>query len=233
MSITIKKTVKITNLGDWFKYASPKGEEKQWKKGRSALEMASFALSDDFEAQIRNVLSDCGINGNVNLTCEPEAETRFPSKVYGTGGPRNHDLLITSENIVVGVEAKVSEPFDKKISERKKNASNNLLKRIEGFADLLYGERRPDNFDDLRYQLFSATVGTIIEANNRNVDNAIMLVIVFEGNGVDKEKDYKKNVEQNDDDYKKFCQSLGLSENGGVINVSGTKCWIKKIKVVL
>ena len=44
MKITISKTVKITSLEQWFNCAPPKGGAIQWKPGRSAQEMARFAL---------------------------------------------------------------------------------------------------------------------------------------------------------------------------------------------
>lgn len=236
MKIEIEKSLKIKDLGDWFKYAPPKGEEKQWVKGRSALEMAAFALSKGFPTEIKKVLKECGFSPNHNFICEPEAETRFPSDRFGIGGPRNHDLLMVSDDLIIGIEAKVSESFDKKISERRHGASDNLNMRIDAFASMLYGDKVPKNFNDLRYQLFSATIGTIIEAQQRSksgkpIKNCLMLVVVFSGKGVKAENNYSDKVKTNDADYIEFCRSLGLPDNGGRIEIEGINCWIKKITV--
>lgn len=233
MKIEIEKTLKIKSLGDWFNYAPPKGEEKQWEKGRSALEMASFALSDKFCPEIEKVLKDCGMKCKQNFVCEPEAETYFPSDRFGIRGPRNHDLLMHSDDLVIGIEAKFSETFDKEISDRMEGASDNLKKRIRAFSNMLYGDKEPENFKELRYQLFSATVGTIIEAQQRSIKNCIMLVVVFVGKGVKEDKNYQNKVVTNDKDYIEFCRSLGIPDVGGKIVVENINCWIKKIKVTI
>ena len=45
----------ITSVEEWFDAAPPKGEKTQWKVGRSAMEMARFAVSDDFSKFISTV----------------------------------------------------------------------------------------------------------------------------------------------------------------------------------
>ena len=188
MKIKISKNVGISSLEQWFNIAPPKGEAAQWKPGRSAQEMARFALSDRFPEFINSVLTEYGIKEN-SFNCEPEAETPF-EKGMGTNGPRNHVLLMIGKNTVVGIEAKVSETFDKQIKDKRVGTSENMNTRLDSCLDYIYKER-PENAEDLYYQLFSATIGTVIEAKKHNYKNAIALFVVFVGE-VAKEPKYGK-----------------------------------------
>lgn len=231
MKISIRKTVEIKDLEQWFHVAPPEGGSNQWKVGRSALEMARFALSEEFPCVIDNVIAECGLKESV-FNCEPEALTSF-EKDMGKGGPRHHDLLMVGNDTLIGIEAKVSEPFDKIIKDKRKEATENMNQRLNSCLDYLY-ENRPDNSEELYYQLLSATIGSIIEAQRRNMKNVISLFIVFTGN-INAEKDYEKHIKENDDAFKEFCGTFKLDETGGKIpsisRAPGINCWIKKIKI--
>ena len=232
MKISITKKVEIDSPTQWFHVAPPEGGTKQWKVGRSAFEMARFALSKEFPEIIKEVLSECGLS-ETGFTCEPEKTTSF-EKSMGTGGPRHHDLLMIGDgDTIIGIEAKVSESFDKRIEEKRKGAKENMNLRLNSCLDYLY-ETRPKNAERLYYQLLSATIGSIIEAKNLNKHNVISLIIVFEGE-VDKEKDYDQHVKDNEDAFKDFCSTFNLDEKGGKLpdipKAPGINCWIKKIKV--
>ena len=231
MKINIEKSVKIENLVQWFEVAQPKGGNVHWKPGRSAMEMARFALSNEFAKVISKVLKECGLK-DCNFKCEPEKQTTF-EKGMGTGGPRNHDLLMLGDDILIGIEAKVSESFDEKIKDKRKNATENMHLRLNSCLDYLY-ETRPQNAEDLYYQLFSSTVGSIIEAKRQKKNNVISLFVVFVGD-VDKEDKYETNVNNNDIAFNEFCQTFGLGENGGKLpkipGAPDVNCWIKKIKI--
>lgn len=232
MRITISKRVHITSLSQWFAIAPPEGGAVQWKAGRSAMEMARFALSDLFPSFIEKELTRCGIKERV-LKCEPEALTSFPTRM-GINGPRHHDLLMVGDYSVVGIEAKVSESFDKKIGDKRKGATDNMLLRLKSSLEYLYGDRLPEDVDELYYQLFSATIGTLEEAKKQKKSKAVVLFITFVGN-VSKEKDYDQNVDTNNNAFKAFCQSLNIEETGGKIpsvpGAPGIECWIRKIDV--
>ena len=192
------------------------------------MEMARFALSTCFQEHISRALSDCGIEES-SFTCEPEAKTSF-GKGMGRGESRNHDLLMVGENTLIGVEAKVSEPYDVQIKAKRNKVKDQT--RINKFIEFLYGNDTPDNVEDLYYQLFSATVGSIKEAERRGINNVIVLVIVFKGR-VDEERDYCKKVSDNNEAFAAFCDSLHLKDNQ-YINLPGSpeiKCWIKKTDV--
>lgn len=231
MKITISKTVKITSPEQWFNCAPPKGGAIQWKPGRSAQEMARFALSTQFPILIENILAEYGIKDSA-FTCEPEAETPFENGM-GTSGPRNHDLLMLGNDTAIGVEAKVSESFDKQIKEKRIGASKNMHTRLDSCLDFMYSSR-PDNAEELYYQLFSATIGTIIEAKKNHFKNAIALFVVFVGN-VAKEPNYADHLSINKKAFADFCASFGLDEKGGrlpeVPGAKGIKVWIKKVEV--
>ncbi len=234
MKINIRKTTEIHSLDQWFNVAPPEGGSKQWKVGRSALEMARFALSEEFSTVIDKVLKECGLNEH-SFICEPEALTSFEHGM-GTGGPRHHDLLMIGSNTVIGIEAKVSESFDRRIGEKRKGASENMNQRLDSCLQYLYNST-PENAGELYYQLFSATIGSIIAAKSqkeKNIKNVISLFVVFVGN-VDKEDDYDKRVSDNDEAFKQFCESFGLDENGGKLpeipKAPEINCWIKKVKV--
>jgi len=231
MKITITKKVRITSLEQWFNVAPPKGESSQWKPGRSAQEMARFALSDRFPELIEVVLSEYGIKED-SFVCEPEAETPF-EKGMGTSGPRNHDLLMIGKNTVVGIEAKVSESFDKQIKDKRIGASDNMNTRLDKCLEFVYKEQ-PADVEDLYYQLFSATIGTVIEAKKNHCNNAIAIFIVFVGE-VAKENKYEDHVKANNEAFAAFCQTLGLEEKGGRLpelpGAPGVNVWIKKVEV--
>lgn len=238
MKITIKKNEQIiTNLEDWYKFSPPKREKKQWRIGRSAMEMARFALSNSFLTFISDLVGNEHIS-DIEYVCEPEATTSF--KKMGKGGPRNHDLLMIGDTSIIGIEAKVSEFYDKKIGEKRKGASENMKKRLDSCLQYLYGEKGniPDNAEELYYQLFSATIGTIVEARKKNKTKAVALFLTFDGN-VAKESDYCKKVKTNNDAFESFCKSLGLSNNGGKLNdIPGLdnkqiECWIIRAKITI
>ena len=232
MKYTITKRNQIKNISDWFMFAPPKGGDKQWKTGRSAFEMARFATSPEFSNLIEGLLNEVGVKKSQTFNCEPEAETCFPSDRMGTGGPRNHDLLMVSKDCVIGIEAKVSESFDKTIGEKRKDAGDNMNKRLNGAVEYLFGDKVPQNVEELRYQLFSATIGTLEEAKKYNLKTAIVLVLVFTGE-VEREKNYEDNISRNNKDFEAFCKAVGVGPDGSV-NVAaaeGIKCYLKKVEV--
>lgn len=237
MKINISKTIKIEDLSDWFRAAPPKGEEKQWKDGRSAKEMARFATSKEFPCLIKNVLNECKLNDQ-DFECEPEALTTFPPETMGTRGPRNHDLLMIGDDCVIGIEAKVSESFDEQIDKKRYKAGANMKKRLDGAIQYVYGNNSPKEVEDMHYQLFSATIGTVEEAKEHGKKNAITLVIVFKGDACEAtDPNYGNNVKANNEAFEKFYDSVKKKEApDGPIKVASAddiKCWLKKVEVTV
>ena len=88
------------------------------------------------------------------------------------------------------------------------------------------------NNENIRYQLLTATYGTMKAAIDNNTDKCIMLVVVFKGN-VCKEPSYEKNCKNNDSDFNSFCNFVNLQEGRIVRSIKDKKitCWIKKVEV--
>ena len=232
MKITIRKNEEeINSLEKWYKYAGPKTKERHWQPGRSALEFARFALSDAFTKFTESLLSYYNISEDYFI-CEPEALTPF-EKGMGSGGPRNHDLLMISKNTVVGIEAKVSESFDKRLKAKRKFGGKNMNTRLNACLDFMH-KQCPANAENLHYQLYSATIGTVIEAKKRGLSNAVVLFVVFIGD-VAKERDYDKRIKNNNDAFIDFCKTFNLDEHGGCIpgipGAPSINVVIKKVEV--
>lgn len=220
-SLKICKENIITGIDTWLKYAEPEGGEAQWKEGRSAMEFARYMTSSDkLPAEIHDYLKAIGIKDSEYI-CSPEHITAFPPS-FGKGGGRHHDGLLISNSAIVGIEAKVSEPFDKSVSVwinsgRGMDSKGNRNLRILESLSLLRNQRITsvdDSAKSLMYQLISASVGTIIEAANNGKDKAVVLVIEFVGDICDNgnHKKYIKDINKNNRDYEYFIKYLGISE---------------------
>lgn len=226
MKLEISKTNIITTPKQWIQFAPPKDKEKHWKDGRSAKSLAMFMTDTIQVKKLENVLNELGYNSKGIVSCTPEANTVLP----GRGNGRNHDMLMIGKDFVVGIEAKVSEPFGKSISNELIDASENKRYRINALAKELFGcEINADN-EVLKYQLLTGIVGTLREANNNAKSKALFLVLVFT-DGINKEDE--KAVENNNKDFADFCKYIGLSVNGGTIQVANVALTIKKVEISL
>lgn len=198
MGIIIKKTITIKDENDWFRVAPPKGKEKQWKDGYSAKEFAKFVSYGDFKGLVQSVLNEISIKTRADFIGEPEVETKLPQRGEG----RNHDLLLYNKDIVIGIEAKVNEPFgDNSIHEEYNNpkTSNNKKERIEKLLEMIVPQKSIEDIEikNLQYQLFTATAGTLLEAYDKGNDKCVFLVLSFH------EKEHEANPD-NKEAFKKF-----------------------------
>lgn len=205
----------IKSLDDWKEFASPKKEDIQWKDGRSAKELAKYMTEPKVHLpnEIEEILLELGCEQESGFTGEPEKVTRLTGKGEG----RNHDLLLVQDNKwVVGIEAKADEPLGNLVSkELSKDISDNKRNRIESLYNDVYGCYTCGV--DVRYQLLTATVGTLIEAKNLNASNAVLIIITFK-----KEGDYNPNkVQANIKDINDFVSSLGKTLGKGQYNIPG------------
>lgn len=234
MIITFKKKDScIRDLQDWEKVGNPKSSV-HWKPGRSSMEMAKFALSNSFEDAIKKVLDECNIKEQ-NFVCEPEAKNSL-GKGFNRGGCRNHDLLMIGEDCLIGVEAKVSESFDKDIDkvleEQTPNYSNKSDTRAYKLIKYLW---QKDNIPNVGYQLFTSAKGTLVASEKNNFKKCILLVIVFNGN-VEKERDYEKRIERNNKHFQKFLSGIGANDEGLISRTENNQeinCWIKKLEITI
>ena len=201
MKVDITKEVHINTVEDWFFAAPPKGKENQWKDNYSAKELAKFATCSEFPAILQQIIKSMGCSAS-KVKCIPEADTPLP---YSSKGPRSHDLLVVGKDFVIGIEAKVNEPYSKTLSQEYEQGSKDKKARIDWMKNLLFSEN-DDTINELKYQLFSGTCGTLLEAMNRNMSKCMFLVLSFdvEGNGGNK---------TNNEDFEKFCAKIGLDKD--------------------
>lgn len=202
----------ITSLESWFTYAPPMGAEKQWRDGRSAKELARY-ITDSLPA----VPTDVGaLLGNFTAKGETfdwaaEYVTDFAHYGFGRGMGRNHDAVIFNKDIFVGIEAKADEPFgDKTVSEELEKASTNKALRINKLTELIFGDSA-ENHPSLRYQLLTACGGVLLEAIERKINNAMLLVLVFLKSGHDQHgKPYytEENRIRNNQDWDEFLSQI-------------------------
>lgn len=229
MKIKISKNNNIiTTVEEWYQFAPPKAKGKHWKDGRSAKSLAQFMTDKNQVKKLEDILVELKYGTNGVISCTPEANTVLPCK----GNGRNHDLLMIGEDFVVGIEAKVSEPFGEEISTELIEASDNKKNRIDTLANKLFGCKINEVKDglELRYQLLTGVYGTLREAENNKKSKALFLVVVFT-DGLTSEDE--NAVNRNNDDFKNFCQQIGLSAEGGTICKSNVDLTIKKVEISL
>lgn len=240
MNFTFKKNgATIDTLQKWQELGHPKSD-KHWKPGRSAMEMAKYAIEHtcDFENLIRSVLKECGILEQ-DFECEPEATISLGPGMK-QGGSRSHDLLMVGKDkdCVICIEAKVSEPFDATLENKmkqqaSKKGGNTKETRAYQLLNYLVPSENQEKAKGIGYQLFTATRGTIWSALENSSKKTVMLVVVFTGE-VQKEPTYEKNCRKNDEDFDAFLKVVNADENGKIVKEIEKKeieCWIKKVKI--
>lgn len=228
----------IVDLESWFQYAPPKKGAAQWKDGRSAKELARFLMQDYPNLPEQLVVALQGLTGNDScFTWAGEYETSFAKHGLGTGTGRNHDAILYNQDLFVGIEAKADEPFgDKYVGEEYDAASENKKKRIRGLIEMIFGGQVAEHIN-IRYQLLTACGGTLLEAYEKGVQQALFLIIVFKKNGCYTED----NDTQNQSDLGVFLDKVGaiLLQNGyysvpaRFAEKHGIKFYLKKIEIYI
>lgn len=196
-----------------------------WKKGRSAMSAAACweANQPKLPPEISKLLESCkdsSISRLELLLAIPEWEVELP----GGDTVSQTDVLAITRNqsgmVILGVEAKVDEPFGPTLGEKKLGATEGQLERI------LYLEKelgRTTPFEDqIRYQLLHRTVSTLLTARAFHAPVAVMLVHSFSP-----ESKWR-------DDFDAFCSSLksrkiapDLFEISGVVGPRLILGWCK------
>ncbi|HDP35177.1 MAG TPA: hypothetical protein ENN29_08735 [Candidatus Hydrogenedentes bacterium] len=193
------KTLKVSKGGDeitsvdaWHKYAPPKEENKHWKDGRSAKELAKAWFPDDsgqptVPAELTQLLESCLLTQGLTFReAWPEYITRLDSF---KGEHRNADLVILADSakgkFLLSIEAKADETFGKPIVDRLNDVKNNpkskILERISLLTKAIFGKTIEEDpaIGSLYYQLLTGVAGTLIEARNQKADYAIFIVHEF------------------------------------------------------
>lgn len=170
-----------------------------WKKGYSA--MASAACWEDSESELpKNIkkllesIDDPDLLELELLLAIPEWKVSLP----GGKTDSQSDVMAICRNknnlVLLGIEAKVDEPFGPTIGEKKKGASKGQIERIE-YIEKQLGRTTPFG-NDIRYQLIHRTVSTLITARKFHAPTAVMLVHSF------------SQTSKWRDDFEAFCNEL-------------------------
>jgi hypothetical protein len=182
----------IIDLDSWFAHAPPEKGTAQWKDGYSAKEQAKAWLRSGRPMVPEELWSAIApLTGDADdVYGRPEHSTRLDN----FSRARQHDLFAClrrddATTVVVGVEAKGCENFDGIIADRasaappsKRRARCNLLARAlfrREVFDEDTGELLDPGLGRHGYQLWTAAVGTLIEAQQRDVDHAVVVVQQF------------------------------------------------------
>ncbi len=153
-----------------------------WKKSYSAMTTAACweAAGGELPAEVKNTLEASGqrdLFGLKLLAAIPEWSVDLP----GGERPSHTDVLALASNdgglVVLGVEAKVDEPFGPTLGEKRANESIGQGERI----DYLHAALRLDVplRDEIRYQLLHRTVSALRTAEVFHACSAVMLVHSF------------------------------------------------------
>ena len=185
--------VEIVDLDSWFRHAPPEKGAAQWRDWYSAKEQAKAWLRSRAPAvpeELWSAIADLAAREVDEVYGRPEHRTKLDK--YSRA--RQHDLFACARRngatvLVVGIEAKACEDFDGIVADRaasnapsKKRARCNLLAAAL-FGREVFDEETGDVLDERLsrhgYRLWTAAVGTIIEAQQRGVDDAVLVVQQF------------------------------------------------------
>ena len=208
----------------WYKACPPKKGEKQWADGRSAKELAKYITKQlpFVPVEIENAVGSI-VSANAEFDWDAEYVTNLP----GIGEGRNHDAILFNKDIVITIEAKADETLGDLIEEEIKAASVNKLHRISSLLGYIFKGGFKD-YKNLRYQLLTASVGTILEAQNKNCRTAVLIVLVFKSNG----KVTEEKITANHKDVEAFLNATKAYEENGLYvipNTTDIKLYFKEI----
>lgn len=216
----------IVDHKSWHEKCPPKKGDIQWVDGRSAKELAKYITKTlpDIPEEIENALKTI-----VPAKAEFEWDAEYVTKLPGIGEGRNHDAILFNKDIVITIEAKADETLGNLIEDEIKNASVNKLYRITSLLEHIF-KGGFKNYQKLRYQLLTASVGTILEAKKQKCKTAVLLVLVFKSNGDVKEE----NLIANHKDIEAFLSAANAYEENGffvIPNNTDIKLYFKEIVI--
>lgn len=216
----------IYDVESWFKIRPPKKGVKQWADGRSAKELAKYMTANlafvpkEIEDALKNIVP-------TDAAFDWDAE--YVTKLPGDGEGRNHDGILFNKDIVVTIEAKADETLGELIEKEMQDASVNKLYRISNLLSCIFKGGFKE-YKKLRYQLLTASAGTILEAQKRGCNKAVLLVVVFKSNG----KVSEEKLAENSKDIEEFVKATeAYQENGLYVipNNSDVKLYFKEIVI--
>ena len=180
----------IETYADWERVFSA-AKPKDWKKGRSAQSLAAFMMKKDGFACIRSLVGEA-IGKPIDEIEKVTIEGRVAFDNYNHS--REHDLAVvarteSNQSVFIGVEAKVDESFGGNTIKQyetaalKKSKNSKVPARIKGLKEY-FPKAKDDEFQKLKYQLATATAGTLCAKTDKNsdFDYYVFMVLVFETN---------------------------------------------------
>jgi hypothetical protein len=248
--------VEITDLDSWFTHAPPEKGETQWKDGYSAKEQAKAWLRSGAPAvpdELWSAVAHLVPAGVDQVYGRPEHQTRLDRYPRA----RQHDLFACARRegetvLVIGIEAKACEEFAGVVVDRaasgppsNKRARCNLLARALFGRDVFdeeTGEILDEGLADHGYQLWTAAVGTIIEAQQRGVDQAALVVHQFRpgdrdaGGDADDLRDWRSALASNAERFDAFARAIdesGSKSHRTALVKAGTTLDVVKVESTL
>ena len=216
----------IDDVESWFKIRPPKKGVKQWADGRSAKELAKYITANlpvvpkEIEDNLRDIVPADAIF---------DWDAEYVTKLPGDGEGRNHDAILFNKDIVVAIEAKADETLGELIEKELQEASVNKMYRISNLLSCIFGGGFK-GYKKLRYQLLTASVGAILEAQKRGCNVAAFLVVVFKSNG----KVAEEKLATNHKDIEEFLKATKAYEEKSLYvipNNSNVKLYFKEIVI--
>lgn len=222
----------ITDIDSWLELSPPMGGLKQWKDGRSAKELARYMTKSYpiVPEEVENLLLNFTL-ADSEFEWDAEYVTSFEKHRLGKGEGRNHDGMMVNKDIFVGIEGKADESLGNLLGEELENASDNKMLRINGMMKMLFDDS-PENHKNIRYQLITASTATLLEAKERGLSKALLLVLVFKKKG--SYSDLK--IERNNADIINFLietKARSTNDYWQIPTRTGIDLYFKKIEIEL
>jgi hypothetical protein len=218
----------IQSFADWEQCAlPPERKARQWKEDRSEFELARCWTVGGAVAVPPEITRVLDVHEGTRHTAVKSGRTQHETPLpFGDRAPRCHDLMLLGERhggvTAICVEAKADEPFGRTVAEELREARKRQGTRFPERLDWLTGSllgipafRNAERLElldavaDLRYQLFTAVAGTLIEAQARQATTAILLIHEFRTQATD-----DANLRDNAEALNRFL-SLFYQQNGG------------------
>jgi hypothetical protein len=191
--------------------ASP---EEHWKTGFSAKTLANcWEDNEDFPEEFETAFESSKLEKPEILLAIPEYKVDLDTNTR----PSQNDIFILAKDdtdlIVIMVEGKVDESFDKTIKEWNTKKSTGKIKRLNYLLDQLSLDNKK-NYETYYYQLFHRTVSALKTAEKFGAKKAMMIVHSFnqEHKHFDAYKDFvqllynDKEIIEHDKIY--FCKQI-------------------------
>lgn len=174
--------------------------EKHWRSGYSAKTLAHcWEDNKGFPKEIEFTFEKSKLRPEILLAI-PE----FKVNLDTAKRPSQNDIFVLSKDndglIVIMIEGKVEEPFDKTIEEWEKQGSEGKKQRFDYLLEQLQLDKNV-NYDLYYYQLFHRTVSAVKTAKKFGAKKAIMIVHSF------------SQTHSHFEAYKKFAELFKIDDN--------------------